>query len=78
MKIENKNILTGLIAILDSPDMPTPTQAELDAIEKEELKQKIVNKAVTELVKILVQKNVIALNDFSANLKTMITRYNQL
>lgn len=78
MKLENKDVISGLIKILDLPD-PAPLTAEtLLALEKEELRDLIVNKAVTELIKILIQKNTIALNDFSVALRAMINRYNQL
>ena len=78
MKQENKNTATGKTEIIDVPDPTPPTQAELDAREKANLADAIIQRAVVELVKILVANNTIKMTDFSAALRTMIQRYNQL
>jgi len=78
VKFETKNVLTGLITMIDGIDPIPMTFDEIKQLQKEELKQRITNRAVVELIKILIQKNVIIKNDFSAELRIMIDQYNAL
>lgn len=78
MKAEQKDEKTGKVLQADIPDPVPLTQAELDAREKADLKDRITQKAVVELVKILVSNGTIKLTDFSNDLKAMVQRYNQL
>lgn len=78
MKAERKNVLTGIIEIVDVDDPVPVTAEEGKQLQKDELKQRITNRAVVELIKILIQKNVIAKNDFSVELRNMIDQYNAL